>query len=295
MFSLRSIVADLPRRLEVYDIGARIEGEPRYASLIQHWPASVTAFEPRKSELDQLESLGSHVRVLPYALGDGSTATFHVTRWPGNCSLFEPDPSVIDCFCGIGAAAIDGNFHVVRTENVRTFRLDDLEGLPSPDCIKLDIQGAELSVLSNGRRQLSHALVVESEVLFVPLYRDQPLFGEMQSFMREAGFLFHRFLDMQGRCWRPFAATQPVAVSQPLWADAIFVRDPTRIALWTDEDLLVGAVILHEMYRSFDLVLKLLSDYDRRRGTAHSSLYLAKVREESSIQQVLPAFRLPAT
>ena len=128
MFSLRSIVADLPRRLEVYDIGARIEGEPRYASLIQHWPASVTAFEPQKSELDQLESLGPHVRLLPYTLGDGSTATFHVTRWPGNCSLFEPDPSVIDCFCGIGAAAIDANFHVVRTENVRTFRLDDLEG-----------------------------------------------------------------------------------------------------------------------------------------------------------------------
>lgn len=37
---------------------------------------------------------------------------------------------------------------------------------------------------------LRRAIVVECEALFVPLYHDQPLFGDLQVFMRNEGFLF---------------------------------------------------------------------------------------------------------
>ena len=69
-------------------------------------------------------------------LGDGREATFHVTRWPGNCSLFRPDPAAVDAFTGLGASHSTGNFYVVSTARVQTTRLDDVADLPRPDFIK---------------------------------------------------------------------------------------------------------------------------------------------------------------
>jgi hypothetical protein len=156
--------------------------------------------------------------------------------------------------------------------------------LPRPDFIKLDIQGAELMVLQNGRMALSRALVVESEALFVPLYHDQPLFGELHAFMRGEGFLFHRFMNVAGRCYRPFATNDPaVPISQPLWADAVFVRNPLALEGWPTADLLVGAALLHEMYGSYDLVLRLLAEHDRRASTSFGSEYVAALQRLGSV------------
>ena len=107
------------------------------------------------------------------------------------------------------------------------------------DLIKIDIQGAELMALQNGTETVREALVIESEVEFVPLYEGQALFCDLQAFLREQGFVFHKFLDMAGRAFRPFLPPNPHApLSQLLWADAIFVRDFTELDRWTDTDLL---------------------------------------------------------
>ena len=159
-----------------------------------------------------------------------------------------------------------------------------MPNLPRPDFIKLDIQGAELMVLENGRTALSRALVVESEAEFVPLYHNQPLFGELHAFMRGQGFLFHRFMNIAGRCYRPFATHNPVQpMSQPLWADAVFVRNPLALQAWPTPDLLAGAALLHEMYGSYDLVLRLLAEHDRRERTTLGPAYVAELQRLETI------------
>lgn len=285
LFSLLDLPGfEPPRSIEVLDIGARLEGRPRWAALAERNLARITGFEPQAEDRRKIESAGISIDCLPHFLGDGGAATFHITRWPGNCSLLEPDPAVIDAFHGIGASHSGGNFFVMSTERVQTTRLDAIGDLPSPDFIKLDIQGAELSVLENGLNTLSHALVVETEAAFAPLYRDQPLFGDLHMFMRSRGFAFHRFMDIAGRCYQPFALSDPsIPVSQPLWADAIFVRDPIKLSRWTGVDLLIGAVILHELYGSFDLVLRLLAEHDRRHSGQLSPAYIERFREMGSV------------
>jgi len=280
MFSIFSLPGfSLPRKIIGIDIGARLEGQPRWAVLIPHDAVDLTAFEPQEGERRRLESAGMPVRCLPHVLGDGREATFHVTRWPGNCSLLQPDAAVIDAFMGMNATNPAGNFHVTETRRVSTVRLDDVADLPRPDFIKLDIQGAELAVLQHGRSTLSRALVVECEVEFVPLYRDQPLSGDVQCFMRAEGFLFHRFMNIAGRCWNPFATNDPaVPLSQPLWADAVFVRNPLAMERWQSVDLLVGAALLHEMYASYDLSLRLLWEHDKRMNTSFGRDYVAALQ-----------------
>jgi FkbM family methyltransferase len=272
-----TLQVELPT-IEVLDIGAMAEGADRYAGLVEQGLARVTGFEPNPDQFRLLAARQGPYRYLPYFLGDGGPATFHVSRYPGCSSLYEPDPAVIDLFTSIGASE-GGNFTVVKTVPVQTRRLDDVAEVKRADLIKIDIQGAELDVLRHGTTLLGTALVLECEVEFLPLYKRQPLFGDVHVFLTAQGFVLHKFIDIGGRCLRPLVMrNNPFApLSQMLWADAIFLRDFTRLDRFADDELLKAAVILHEVYYSYDVALHLLREYDRRGGTNLASRYAEKV------------------
>ena len=268
--------------IRILDIGAMEEGEERYHRLIQSGHATVIGFEPNPEQCAKLQKRGGPYHYLPHFVGDGHVAEFHLTRYPGCSSLLKPNARLIDLFSAIDASQPGGNFHVRRTVPVPTVRLDELRPDVCADLIKIDIQGAELMALQNGTETVREALVIESEVEFVPLYEGQALFCDLQAFLREQGFVFHKFLDMAGRAFRPFMPPNPHApLSQLLWADAIFVRDFTELDRWTDTDLLKGATILDGAYHSYDLAALLLREYDRRKRTGIYMLYLEALRTGS--------------
>jgi FkbM family methyltransferase len=266
--------------LVILDIGAMREGTDRYAPLLKRADVSIIGFEPQQEELRKLqaEAPPGH-RYLPYILGKGGAGRFHRTRYPGCSSLYEPDPGIIDLFYGMKAGVPEGNFYVLETHAVQTQRLDDVRIDCTPDLIKIDVQGAELDVLEGGAATVSHALVVEAEVEFVSLYRDQPLFGGVHGFLRGRGFQFHKFIDVGGRAFEPVVRTgNPLLpISQILWADAVFVRDFSRLERYGDDDLIKAAVILDEVYRSYDLAAHLIGEYDRRRAAWLRSQYVAEL------------------
>lgn len=260
-----------PDPVLVLDIGARSEGRDRYAPLVEQGLARVTAVEPAPMDAAAAKARGI-VRTLETFLGDGGPAEFKVTAFPGCASLLEPDPAVIDAFPMLGTGP-GGNFQVLHRHPVRTRRLDDVltEGLP--DYIKLDVQGSELAILRHGTRVLSMATVVESEVELVPLYRDQPLFGDLQCYLRDQGFVLHKLIDLVGHSFLPPPGPRPV--NQLLWGDAVFVRDFARLERWDDDELIRAALVLNDCFRSFDLVARLLAEHDRRRGTDHAGRHRA--------------------
>jgi FkbM family methyltransferase len=250
------------------DVGAAALSEDRYHQLITLGYANVTGFEPNPAEYAKLQSRKGPYRYLPVFLGNGAPGRFHFARFPGCSSLLQPNPAVIDMFMTIGCAQPDDNFHVVRTEMVDTVRLDDLDSSITIDYLKIDVQGYELEIMRNGRNKLSNAVVIESEVEFVPLYQNQPLFGDLQCFMRDEGFVLHKFIDVGGRPFRPFKPPNPFyPISQLLWADAIFIRDFTRLDSYSHDGLLKAATILDLIYGSYDIAAILLNEYDRRMQT----------------------------
>jgi FkbM family methyltransferase len=272
--SIRAALSiDLPT-LHVLDIGAMPEGEDRYAELVKQGLARVTGFEPNPAIFNQLSARQGPYRYLPHCLGDGRPATVYVTRYPGCVSLYEPDPAVINLFTSIGAEP-GGNFNVLETISIETCRLDDVPDLLPADYIKLDVQGAELDVLRHGVRVLETCLVLECEAEFLPLYKGQPLFGEVAAFLTAHGFLLHKLIDVNGRALRPLIFNNnPFApISQMTWADAIFIRDYTRLDLFADEELLKAAIVLHEVYLSYDVAFHLLREYDRRSGSNLANHY----------------------
>jgi FkbM family methyltransferase len=276
--------------VEIIDIGAGIEGEDRYAPLMSQGMARVTGFEPddaRHAELIAGRPPDGPYRYLKEFVGAGGPATVHITRWPGCTSLYRPDPTVIDLFDMIGASA-GGNFEVLRTATIETRRLDDIADCPAGDYLKLDVQGAELDVLRGAGKSLASAVVIELEAEFVPLYENQPLFGDIQVFLAARGFMLHKLIDISGRAFRPWRwPSNPfIPLSQLLSADAIFVRDFTRIELWSDAQLLKAAAVLHDVYGSYDLVNRLLREYGRRCGV--EQLWMDYSRAVSAAGVVAP-------
>lgn len=60
---------------------------------------------------------------------------------------------------------------------------------PSPDLIKLDVQGYELEVLKGAARSLPKAQAVLMEVSLIDTYQNNPLLHDVTGFMHERGFV----------------------------------------------------------------------------------------------------------
>lgn len=266
-------LTDTDVRVKIVDVGANpIDSLPPYEPLLRRGVADVVGFEPNPEGLAKLNAQkGPFETYLPHAIGDGQRHTLHFCAAPGMTSLLEPNPAVLNLFHGFPSWG-----QVVATEEVDTMRLDDIPETVGLDLLKMDIQGAELMVLRNAEARLADALVIQVEVEFLPMYIGQPLFGDLHIFMREHGFVFHRFFPEVSRTIRPLLMDNNIyaGLSQLLWADAIFVRDFTDMTPLSDRQLQAMAAIMHECYQSVDLVLHLLTELDRRTGESTASRYL---------------------
>lgn len=276
MFAIKSLIPSLPK-IKIVDVGAMTHGEGTepYYPLLKAVPCEVIGFEPVDAEfkkLDQVKKEGR--RYLPYFIGDGSEQTFHECNFPMTSSLFEPNSALLEKF-----QHLEELTRVTRKQPVQTKRLDDIPQIEGTDLLKVDVQGAELMVFQGAVETLKKVLVIHTEVEFVPMYKRQPLFSDIDDFLRSNGFQFHRLATSKGRVFKPLSLNdQPSAwMSQWLWADAIYVRDFMAFENMQPEALLKLATIMHENYKSFDLVAFALNAYDRLTKSQLQPAYIQKL------------------
>jgi hypothetical protein len=278
-------------RIGILDIGAMPTSTPRYQSLMDQGCAQLVEIEPNERSLRSLSD-DEKDRFVGAYLGDGDPAVFRDTLFPGCSSLLVPDPDVINTFHTILCGPLNGNFTVLRERPVETMRLDDLPDLPPVDYLSIDTQGSELSILENGTRVLADTLVLESEVEFLRLYKNQPLLGHLQTALDQLGFVLHKLIDIVGRPARGWDATPPLMpVSQMLWADAVFIRDFNNLERFSDTDLLKSATILNDVYLSYDIAHLHLREHDRRNGGELARAYLAKFVEARPTHRLYGNFK----
>ncbi|CAB4771089.1 unannotated protein [freshwater metagenome] len=258
MTDLPTLVDWLPptRRTIVLDIEANpIDGDASYKAMLASGLCSVIGFEPQPEALAELNRRkGPYETYYPLVIGDGGSHTLHVCRASGMTSLLEPDESRLRLFNGF-----DDWGTVIERVPVETTRLDDCATGPF-DLLKIDVQGAELMVFANGRQRLAEAVAVQTEVSFVPLYRDQPTLGEIDVELRSQGFVPHAMTALKRWPIAPtvFDGDPRVPGNQILEADVVYVRDFGRADVMTDEQLTQLALIAHFVYGSADLAYRCL-------------------------------------
>lgn len=282
-FAFRQLTGLAPR-VKVVDIGANPidDDEAPYARLLAEGTAEVVGFEPNPDALARLEAAkGPHETYLPQAVADGGRHTLNVCWSQGMTSLLKPNPVVLDCFHGFSAWGT-----VMETREVETVRLDDVAATEGMDYLKIDIQGGELMVFRNGVERLRDACVIHTEVEFLPLYVDQPLFSDVDQFLRAQGFVLHKFCPIRSRVVRPLVVDGNIyaEMSQAVWADALFIRDFTKPETYSDRQLLVTARILHDCYQSYDISARLLAEHDARHGSTLLDTYLTGLHRAAAKQ-----------
>ena len=110
-FDLNAALEADVETIQILDVGAMLEGEACYASLLEKGLAEVIGFEPNPVELARLNQKGTpNCKWLPDFLGDGEEASFNLTHYPGCSSLYTPDPGVINLFETIGTGLKDNFF-----------------------------------------------------------------------------------------------------------------------------------------------------------------------------------------
>lgn len=161
---------------------------------------------------------------LPYALGSTiGEATLYVTKDTMCSSLYQPNHSYFSRFQGL--AEVMAEDFSLEVEITTLDRVCELEGIEQIDFLKIDVQGADLAVLQGATGVLDRGvLAIQTEVEFSPLYHNQPLFADVDTYLRQQGFTFFDItVAYRARARSPICST--TRTGQLLWGDAFYLRD----------------------------------------------------------------------
>ncbi|MBC8121007.1 MAG: FkbM family methyltransferase, partial [Gemmatimonadaceae bacterium] len=194
-------------------------------------------------------------------------STLYLTSFPACSSLYRPDRNYLKRFSGYAEYT-----EVVSTVEVETTTLDAFcksEGIEEIDFLQIDVQGGDLDVLKGGAQIIAKSVLSTIiEVEFVPLYKDQPLFGEIDCHLRNSGFdLFDLEPYRVQRTGSPIFS--PIHPGQLLWSNAFYFRDLLRSdpgKLMTPERLLKLACIA-DVLNFPDYTLELLAHLTTEYGS----------------------------
>lgn len=163
--------------------------------VINRFPsASIYAFEPQKDSFLLLKNNVSglkNIKPVNCALGENS----------GEAILYRNVSAMTNSLSQSTSDALryfEGYNDPVGQEMVEVLSLADFmnrEGIQEVDLLKLDLQGHELNALKGLNGRLVHVKSIYIEVEFMRLYEGASLFSEVETFLREHGFMFFQFYD----------------------------------------------------------------------------------------------------
>jgi FkbM family methyltransferase len=162
----------------------------------------------------------------PVALWNKSgKQTLFVTAEPSASSLYPPSEDFRQRFDGTDW------IRVVSTMEVETTTMDEFfrDKPVTMDFLQIDTQGGELPVLEGATQILSHqVLAIVVEVEWMELYQGQPLFGDVDVFLRRHGFSLFSFSPPGKYARRSIPVCSTEHQFQIGWSNAFYFRDLIR-------------------------------------------------------------------
>lgn len=160
---------------------------------------------------------------LPYAIAEQvGQANLYVTQNPMCSSLYEPNERYLRRFPRLPQYASLDFMAEVETTSLDT--LYEAGEISEVDFLQIDVQGAELRVFQGADQLLDEVLAIQTEVEFSPLYKDQPLFADVDIHLRKKGFSLFALSPLAYEQRSPLHS--PLYEGQLIWGDAIYIRDP---------------------------------------------------------------------
>ncbi|MFZ5952070.1 MAG: tetratricopeptide repeat protein [Candidatus Rifleibacteriota bacterium] len=166
-------------------------------------------------------------------------------------------------------------------------KIEDLERISeinfSIDFLKIDNQSLKLPDIELVLASSKSLLAIEADVAWIPASNGMPLFSEIEGFLRRHGFLLHRLIETDFRCLNPAIPAEKLDSGlQMISSRAVFIRDFSRFNELSPSQLLKLAVILSEAFRSSDLALYALKEFDLQMNNQLSELFQKELAGEET-------------
>ncbi len=192
----------------------------------------------------------------PVAVGKGNeTNDFYITQNPNCSSFFLPNNQFLERFMEVG-----DYFRIQRTRTLEVVALDEYlpeNGIADIDFMELDTQGSELDILKGARKFLSAGILgVRVEVEFSLLYHDQPLFAEVDSYLRQAGLMLFDLERYHLR--RKTAPAHSFGREQIVWGQALYFKNYNNLILDGKKSKLIKLATLASYYGFHSYALEVL-------------------------------------
>ena len=271
----------IKRPPNILDVGANPLDKPLYTDLVESKLCNLFGFEPQKDAFDALlASKSDNETYFNVAVGQQKTQILNICKHSGFTSLYKPDLDASKIFPGfVNQMAVQQTFELSPVE------LDRVDGLPPQDMLKIDVQGAEKQIIQTGPKTLLDCVAIVIECRFARLYHGEPMFGEVDAFLRDRGYVMHKFIAPKSACLTNsyLNKLRPRMVgSQLVDGDVVYIKDITALHSFSDDQLKHLALFADGAFNSIDLVFYLLDELVARACISADDVdaYFAKLPDQ---------------
>lgn len=243
------------------DIGA-MDGIPKIWKTYEKF-LQIIAFEPDDREFTKLIS-NENLQNLNYALAETKkNIDYYITAAHGKSSNLQPNNDLLSkypCY---------QDYEVQRKITLDSCKVTSLDLLrqenliPEIDFIKIDTQGSELSILKGGSNNiLVNLLGIQVEVEFLPLYKEQPLFRDVDALLAANHF---QLIDLKRYYWKRRESLNTNGKGEIIFGDALYFMNlekfneyVTTLEIGKARDKTLKFIILSLVYGMNDYAFSLI-------------------------------------
>jgi len=178
---------------------------------------------------------------IPIALSNTQgKSQLYVTKEKMCSSLYEPNHSYVSRFRNFLPEFLTLDYvSEIETTTLDSFCASEL--VDSIDFLQVDVQGAELNIFQGAQQIIKNStLAIQTEVEFAPIYKNQPLFADVDNHLRQQGFFLQELKELVWMSKKSFpglgynksslppelkAGVPQHFSGQLLWGDAFYFQD----------------------------------------------------------------------
>ena len=248
----------------VCDIGASpCDPTNHLEELLENTKSILYGFEPNEAEFNKLVPTNKKI-FFQKALGNGSDQTLNICAYPGWTSFLEADNEYVKKFHNFENAS-----KIINKVSVKTEKLDNINFEKQINFFKIDVQGFESTIIENGIKKISNALVVQLELSPVPIYKEEKNLSYVSNLMERLNFNLNMFHNINTRTFKPMiiAKNTGIGLNTIFQLDCVFVKNFNEINKLDEEELKKLILIMFYSYKSYDFVDYLISKLDKLSGS----------------------------